>query len=62
MFLKKVLICHQKQAQAVPIVQTQDIIGIEFPNLEGGDTVEVPVALPLKCLTDKAVGTAVTLL
>ena len=30
------------------VVQNQDTTGIEFPNLEGGDTVEVPVALPLK--------------
>jgi hypothetical protein len=26
-------ICHQKQTQAVPIIQTQDITDIEFPNL-----------------------------
>ena len=29
-------ICHQKQAQAVTIVQTQDIIGIEFSNFKWG--------------------------
>ena len=26
-------ICHQKQTQAVPLIQTQDITDIEFPNL-----------------------------
>lgn len=31
--LGKVVRCHQKQSQAGPMVQTQDVPGIEFPNL-----------------------------